>query len=45
MLLTGCGGSDAWMMLPLALLVPGPLALALTAIDVRNVRVPQGKTA
>lgn len=27
----------AWMMLPLALLVPGPLALALTAIDVRNV--------
>ncbi|MFM9441870.1 hypothetical protein [Streptomyces acidiscabies] len=28
----------AWMLLPLAFLVPGPLALALTAIDVR---VPQ----
>jgi hypothetical protein len=32
----------AWMMLPLAFLVPGPLALALTAIDVR---MPQGETA
>lgn len=28
----------AWMMLPLALLAPGPLALALTAIDLRTVR-------
>lgn len=35
----------AWMMLPLAFLVPGPLALALTAIDVRTVRLPQGETA
>ncbi|MEU6761753.1 hypothetical protein ABZ916_04445 [Streptomyces sp. NPDC046853] len=35
----------AWMMLPLAFLVPGPLALALTAIDVRGVRVPHGETA
>ncbi|MGW7080245.1 hypothetical protein ACWGH2_26330 [Streptomyces sp. NPDC054871] len=35
----------AWMMLPLAFLVPGPLALALTAIDVRNVRMPHGETA
>ncbi|HSX97644.1 MAG TPA: hypothetical protein VLG91_09665 [Streptomyces sp.] len=26
---------SAWMLLPLALLVPGPLALALTAVDVR----------
>ncbi|MEE1799580.1 hypothetical protein PUR57_13000 [Streptomyces sp. JV176] len=26
----------AWMMLPLAFLVPGPLALALTAIEVRE---------
>ncbi|WP_329060325.1 hypothetical protein [Streptomyces sp. NBC_01429] len=26
----------AWMMLPLAFLAPGPLALALTAIDVRD---------
>jgi hypothetical protein len=36
---------SAWMMLPLAFLVPGPLALALTAIDVRNVRMLQGETA
>ncbi|MFD4474560.1 hypothetical protein ACFWPU_00380 [Streptomyces sp. NPDC058471] len=35
----------AWMMLPLAFLVPGPLALALTAIDVRTVRVPRGGAA
>ncbi|MGW7073481.1 hypothetical protein ACWGII_00295 [Streptomyces sp. NPDC054855] len=35
----------AWMMLPLAFLVPGPLALALTAIDVRTVRMPHGETA
>ncbi|GAA1912013.1 hypothetical protein GCM10009837_40760 [Streptomyces durmitorensis] len=36
----------AWMMLPLAFLVPGPLALALTAIDVRHhVRMPHGETA
>ncbi|MFS8204650.1 hypothetical protein ACLVWQ_38990 [Streptomyces sp. CWNU-52B] len=28
----------AWMLLPLAFLAPGPLALALTAVDVRNVR-------
>ncbi|MET9760514.1 hypothetical protein ABZ016_15855 [Streptomyces sp. NPDC006372] len=26
----------AWMLLPLAFLVPGPLALALTAVDVRR---------
>ncbi|MFF5567017.1 hypothetical protein ACFY7Z_28770 [Streptomyces sp. NPDC012623] len=26
----------AWMMLPLAFLAPGPLALALTAVDVRD---------
>ncbi|MEU3889986.1 hypothetical protein [Streptomyces sp. NPDC029041] len=26
----------AWMLLPLALLAPGPLALALTAVDVRR---------
>ncbi|MFE0130220.1 hypothetical protein ACFWY6_01285 [Streptomyces sp. NPDC059037] len=32
----------AWMMLPLAFLAPGPLALALTAIDVRNVRDMDG---
>ena len=25
----------AWMLLPLAFLAPGPLALALTAVDVR----------
>ncbi|MGB8940044.1 MAG: hypothetical protein WCD21_07370, partial [Streptomyces sp.] len=35
----------AWMMLPLAFLAPGPLALALTAIDVRTVRVPRGGAA
>lgn len=38
----------AWMMLPLAFLVPGPLALALTAIDVRivrDVRMPHRETA
>ncbi|MFH8487367.1 hypothetical protein [Streptomyces longisporoflavus] len=35
----------AWMMLPLAFLVPGPLALALTAIDVRGEHVPHGETA
>ncbi|WP_326575405.1 hypothetical protein OG889_08995 [Streptomyces sp. NBC_00481] len=27
---------SAWMLLPLAFLVPGPLALALTAVDVRG---------
>ncbi|WP_416971813.1 hypothetical protein [Streptomyces sp. 4F14] len=32
----------AWMLLPLAFLVPGPLALALTAIDVRTRREVQG---
>ncbi|MFF1697551.1 hypothetical protein ACFVXC_28700 [Streptomyces sp. NPDC058257] len=35
----------AWMMLPLAFLVPGPLVMALTAIDVRHVRMPHGETA
>ncbi|MGW5861423.1 hypothetical protein ACWFRJ_04500 [Streptomyces sp. NPDC055239] len=35
----------AWMMLPLAFLVPGPLAMALTAIEVRHVRMPQGEPA
>lgn len=35
----------AWMMLPLAFLVPGLLALALTAIDLRTVRLPQEETA
>lgn len=35
----------AWMMPPLAFLAPGPLALALTVIDVRHVRMPQGETA
>lgn len=34
----------AWMMLPLAFLVPGPLALALTAIDVRHVRTAHSLT-
>lgn len=34
----------AWMMLPLAFLVPGPLAMALTAIDVRNRRVAFSST-
>ncbi len=29
----------AWMLLPLAFLAPGPLALALTAVDVRRVAV------
>ncbi|MFF4133550.1 hypothetical protein ACFY1B_18720 [Streptomyces mirabilis] len=36
----------AWMLVPLAFLVPGPLAMALTAIDVRdhaNARVPSAK--
>ncbi|QNP75970.1 hypothetical protein IAG44_27955 [Streptomyces roseirectus] len=31
-------GLCAWMLLPLAFLAPGPLALALTAIDVRTPR-------
>ncbi|MGW0652137.1 hypothetical protein ACWD4T_25555 [Streptomyces umbrinus] len=35
----------AWMMLPLAFLAPGPLALALTAVDVRMQRRPGGATA
>lgn len=26
----------AWMMVPLAFLTPGPMALALTAVDVRS---------
>ncbi|WEH14569.1 hypothetical protein [Streptomyces sp. VNUA24] len=30
---------SAWMLLPLALLVPGPLALALTAVDLRGKEV------
>ncbi len=30
----------AWTMLPLAFLAPGPLAMAVTAIDVRGVRAP-----
>jgi len=29
----------AWMLVPLAFLAPGPLALALTAVDVRHARV------
>lgn len=29
----------AWMLVPLAFLVPGPLALALTAVDVRQAAV------
>ncbi|GAA3117171.1 hypothetical protein GCM10010449_44140 [Streptomyces rectiviolaceus] len=45
LLALAAGALCAWMMLPLAFLVPGPLALALTAIDVRNVRLPQGETA
>ncbi|MFF3705137.1 hypothetical protein [Streptomyces phaeochromogenes] len=35
----------AWMMLPLAFLAPGPLALALTAVDVRMPHRPEGVTA
>ncbi|MGA5448511.1 hypothetical protein ACPCVO_17855 [Streptomyces umbrinus] len=35
----------AWMMLPLAFLAPGPLALALTAVDVRMQHRPGGATA
>ncbi|MEW1925174.1 hypothetical protein [Streptomyces sp. NPDC088360] len=46
LLALAAAGLCAWMMLPLAFLVPGPLAIALTAIDVRNhVRMPQGETA
>ncbi|MFD3374842.1 MULTISPECIES: hypothetical protein [unclassified Streptomyces] len=32
----------AWMLLPLAFLAPGPLALALTAVDVRMPHRPEG---
>lgn len=35
----------AWMLLPLAFLAPGPLALALTAVDVRMQHRPGGVTA
>ncbi|MFI9584313.1 hypothetical protein ACIHCQ_21295 [Streptomyces sp. NPDC052236] len=35
----------AWMMLPLAFLAPGPLAMALTAIDVRDESVTHRETA
>jgi hypothetical protein len=35
----------AWMLLPLAFLAPGPLALALTAVDVRMPHRPGGVTA
>ncbi|MEU0645144.1 hypothetical protein [Streptomyces umbrinus] len=35
----------AWMLLPLAFLAPGPLALALTAVDVRMQHRPGGATA
>ncbi|MEV2196289.1 hypothetical protein AB0I02_35725 [Streptomyces phaeochromogenes] len=35
----------AWMMLPLAFLAPGPLALALTAVDVRMPHRPGEVTA
>ncbi|MEV0936054.1 hypothetical protein ACIBMX_36865 [Streptomyces phaeochromogenes] len=35
----------AWMLLPLAFLAPGPLALALTAVDVRMPRRSGGVTA
>ncbi|MEU4610442.1 hypothetical protein [Streptomyces umbrinus] len=35
----------AWMLLPLAFLAPGPLALALTAVDVRMQHRPGGTTA
>ncbi|MFF0156658.1 hypothetical protein ACFYRY_03785 [Streptomyces sp. NPDC005263] len=31
----------AWMMVPLAFLAPGPLALALTAVDVRSAGGPE----
>ncbi|MGW8949452.1 hypothetical protein [Streptomyces sp. NPDC055709] len=36
LLALAAAGLCAWMMLPLAFLAPGPLALALTAIDVRR---------
>lgn len=45
LLALAAAGLCAWMMLPLAFLAPGPLALALTAIDVRTVRMPHGETA
>jgi hypothetical protein len=31
----------AWMLLPLAFLVPGPLALALTAVHIRRLAMPK----
>lgn len=34
----------AWMLLPLALLAPGPLALALTAVDVRREDEAESRT-
>lgn len=45
LLALAAAGLCAWMMLPLAFLAPGPLALALTAIDLRTVRTPPGETA
>lgn len=45
LLALAAAGLCAWMMLPLAFLAPGPLALALTAIDVRTVRTPPRETA
>jgi len=36
LLALAAAGLCAWMLVPLAFLVPGPLALALTAIDVRR---------
>ncbi|MDQ1025198.1 hypothetical protein QF035_002780 [Streptomyces umbrinus] len=35
----------AWMLLPLAFLAPGPLALALTGVDVRMPHRPGAVTA
>ncbi|KUO16557.1 hypothetical protein [Streptomyces dysideae] len=35
----------AWMLLPLAFLAPGPLALALTAVDVRHAASPVTREA
>ncbi|MFH8899213.1 hypothetical protein ACH4HG_22895 [Streptomyces coeruleorubidus] len=36
LLAVATAGLCAWMLLPLAFLLPGPLALALTAVDVRR---------